>query len=173
VTDRLVLTAGHCVRRFARNPRTIRFKAGVHKGRAQSIRRAARIVLPLMTGSGGKSVAPDVALVQLDFPVSAEFAQPLPLADGKADRFTLIAYRRDRPQSAERNDDCRTVTASNGLIALTCPVVSGNSGAPLLQWTERGWHVAGVMVASVPAGEIRSWAVEIPPDLRAVIAASP
>ena len=35
-----------------------------------------------------------------------------------------------------------------GLLGLSCPVVSGNSGAPLLQAHGTGWQIAAIMVAS-------------------------
>jgi hypothetical protein len=41
-------------------------------------------------------------------------------------------------------------------------VVSGNSGAPLLQRDGDGWRVVAVMVASAQGWPVRSWAV-LPP----------
>jgi hypothetical protein len=49
-------------------------------------------------------------------------------------------------------------------------VVSGNSGAPLLQWDGAGWQVVAVMVASARGGPVRSWAVLPPAPLRLRIA---
>ncbi len=47
---------------------------------------------------------------------------------------------------------CHTLATRHGLLGLDCPVVSGNSGAPLLQRTEWGWQVVATMVASSSTG---------------------
>ena len=49
-----------------------------------------------------------------------------------------------------------------GLLGLDGPVVSGNSGAPLLQAGGAGWQIVAVMVAS-GRGPVQSWAV-LPPE---------
>jgi V8-like Glu-specific endopeptidase len=51
-------------------------------------------------------------------------------------------------------------------MALDCAVVSGNSGAPLLESDGTGWRVVAVMVASARGGPVQSWAVLPPPSLR-------
>ncbi len=193
VAPDLVLTAGHCVRGAQDAPATVRFAAGFADGRSLALRRGAEVILSgggggkervAEDGAGEESVAAglvhDVALLRLDAPVAADLVLALPLAApapprGPADlqapdRFSLIAYRRDAPGLPQRRDDCTLLATEPGLLALSCPVVSGNSGAPLLAWDGTRWRVAAVMVAASSGSAVQSFATLIPPDLRARIA---
>ncbi len=60
---------------------------------------------------------------------------------------------------------CAVLATRPGLLGLDCAVVSGNSGAPLLQRGGAGWHIAAIMVAASRIGPVRSWATLPPPPL--------
>lgn len=171
VAPDLVLTAGHCVRTLAENPAVIRFDAGWGEGAPTAQGRGAEVIL-----SGVEGLAGDVALVVLKSPLPAEVAGTLPLAPPltagpAAGDLILHAFRRDAPDQPFGPSNCRQLATQPGLLGFDCPVVSGNSGAPLLQRSDTGWAVVAVMVAASASGPVRSWAVLPPGDLKQRIAA--
>lgn len=164
VTPDLVLTAAHCVRGSADTPATLSFEVGWASGIPAGHRQGNEVILTApapMAGLAG--LTEDVALIVLDKPFSPEEATPLPLvslADQAADwAFTLHAFRRDNPSQPAPPLTCIPRATLPGLIGLDCPVVSGNSGAPLLHRQGNEWFVVAVMVAASRPGPIRSWAV--------------
>jgi protease YdgD len=167
VAPDVVLTAAHCVRGAAENPETVRFEAGWSLARSTGRRQGAAVILAGQGATSGLAgLAEDVALLVLDETLpSAEFP-PLPLGEPGVGPLTLIAFDREAPDRPRHVAFCRPLAKPEGLMALDCPVVSGNSGAPLLQETGDGLHVVAIMVASARNGPIRSWAVLPPADLR-------
>ena len=170
VAPALVLTAAHCVR--IDDPATIRFDVGWTDGRGLAIGRGAEVIFAPEGAVGGGALTGligDLALVVLAEPIPVAVAAPLPLAGTEAvlgDRFTLIAYRRDAADRPQRSDACTLLATAPGLMGLSCLAVSGNSGAPLLEWDGTGWRIAAVMVAVANGGAVRSWAVIPPQALR-------
>jgi protease YdgD len=158
VAPDLVLTAGHCLRSVADHPGSIHFVAGLADGKGLATRRGRMVILADPAPAGRNPIAGDLALLRLDAPIPANVVPPLALADVAGDRFTLIAYRRDQPQSAVRQDDCTLNGVIPGLLGLNCAVVSGNSGAPLLAWDGEAWVIVAVMVAANNTGPVRAWA---------------
>ncbi len=172
VAPDLVLTASHCLGLRAAapmNPASVTFAPGYRAGTAGLRRKGAEII-----GSGVDGLPGDLALLRLDMPVPSEIAQPLPLdaappAPGSA--LTLLAYRRDAPDDPIRTGPCIVLTEDAPLVGLSCPVVSGNSGAPFLTRIGDGWHISAVAVAQsrVP-GLVHAIAVVPGPPLTAHIA---
>ena len=186
VAPGLVLTAGHCVRGAVGDPAVLRFDAGWTDG-TPARRRGRAVILATEALSAGLAGLPqDVALVVLDAPFAPDEATPLPIAAAPADDFTLHAFARtapDQPRPAVLCDLRATIPAVRapdsgepdlpgsdlggpdfpglGLLGLGCPVVSGNSGAPLLQADGTGWQIAAIMVAS-GRGPVQAWAARIP-----------
>lgn len=158
VAPDLVLTAGHCVRGLADDPATIRFDAGWSGGDAAGQRRGAEVIVSDATG-----LAADVALVRLDAVFPPAVAEPLSLAPPGDPSFILQGFRRDAPGQPGPPLVCQHLASRPGLLGLDCPVVSGNSGAPLLQPDGDGWKVVAIMAASSGGGLVRSWAV-VPPE---------
>lgn len=158
VAPDLVLTAAHCVRDMVGSPGAIRFAAGYDRGVIRAAGRGREVVLAPVPEGATSPLAGDMALVVLEAPLRAEGLVPLALAAPKGERFSIIAYRSDAPEEAQRRDDCTWLASSPGVMGLTCPVVTGNSGAGVLEWTGTEWVVVAVMVAR-DAAPIRSWAV--------------
>lgn len=158
----LILTAGHCV--TDADPGALRFDAGLADGGSLATARGLAVFRPAPPLPG---LAGDVALVRLDHALPDSIA-PLPLAPDRvqATAFTLFAYRRDAPGRAQYQD-CRLLARQPSVLGLTCDVVSGNSGAPLLMDDGTGgWQIAAVMVAQDLRNLlIRSWAVVPPADM--------
>jgi protease YdgD len=171
VAASLVLTAAHCVRGAAETPEDIRFDAGWSESGPAGRRRGTAVILAGEGGAPGLAgLAEDVALVLLDEALPTEAFPPLPLTAPGSGSFTLIAFDRSAPDQPQRAVLCRPLAKPPGLVALDCPVVSGNSGAPLLQRHGDDWRVVAVMVAATQGWPIRSWAVEPPAPLRLHIA---
>lgn len=164
VAPDLVLTAAHCVR-GSDKPGSIRFDAGWSEQGATGRRHGAAVTLAGEgIPSGLDGLEKDVALIVLDEAFPTDAFPPLPLADPGSGPFTLIGFDRTAPDRPQGTVPCRPLARPPGLLALDCPVVSGNSGAPLLERTGDGWTVVAVMVASSQGGTVRSWAV-VPPAL--------
>lgn len=169
----LVLTAGHCVAKdgVAMQPGDIQFAAGWRDGTSLAVRHGSAIVLAQPSADQPREMSQDVALLVLDAPIGADVATPLALSrqDLFAERYSFIGFRRDAPKVAVRNDDCNLMATQPGVLQLSCPVVSGNSGAPVLMYRRGVWQVAAVMVAR--DGNTQAYAVIPGDDLRARIAA--
>jgi hypothetical protein len=167
VAPDIVLTAAHCVRDTAESPETIRFDAGWAEGKPAGLRKGAAVILAGEAGAPGiAGLVEDVALVVLDSALPPDAFPPLPLSDPEGGPFTLIGFDRSAPGQPQTAALCRPLAKPPGLLALDCPVVSGNSGAPLLERDGNGWQVVAVMVALGQGGPIRSWAVIPPAPLR-------
>lgn len=161
VTPDLVLTAGHCVR-DATNSASILFQAGLAGGKSLAEARGQAVIL-----AKGEGLAADVALIRLDDPVP-DTVTPLPLGEPTTPTLSRFAYRRDAPESPEREDLCLILNRDGPVFRLGCSAVSGHSGAAVLTGADGGWQIAGVMVARVQAG-FGSVAVAVPEDLAEVI----
>jgi hypothetical protein len=160
VAPDMVLTAAHCVRDTVEHPEAIRFDAGWAGGKPTGLRKGAAVILAGEAGAPGVAgLVADVALVVLDAALPPDAFAPLPLAAPKGGPFSLISFDRSAPGQPQSAALCRPLAKPPGLLALDCPVVSGNSGAPLLERDGDGWRVVAVMVASAQGGPIRSWAV--------------
>jgi hypothetical protein len=167
VAPDIVLTAAHCVRDTAESPENIRFDAGWAGGTPAGVRKGAAVILSGVEGAPGiAGLVEDAALVVLDAALPPDAFPPLPLAAPEGGPFTLFGFDRSAPGQPQRAELCGPVARPPGLLALDCPVVSGNSGAPLLERDGDGWRVVAVMVASAQGGPIRSWAVIPPVPLR-------
>lgn len=168
----LVLTAGHCVavNGVPMKAGDIQFAAGWRDGVSFAVRHGRGIVVAQPTAGQPRQMSQDVALLLLDAPIGPEIVRPLPLSrqDLFAESYSFIGYRRDAPAFAQYSDICNLTGIEPGILRLSCPVVSGNSGAPVLKWRHGAWQVAAVMVAR--GSDTLSYAVIPGDDLRAVIA---
>lgn len=182
VAPDLVLTAAHCVREAAADPARVRFEFGwrVDFGgglaratdrRFAHLRYGAEVILTEgQGGSGLAAFAEDVALIRLNRLVMSREVVPLALsAPGRVpalgDVYELFAFDRQAPDLLADALTCRLVAVAQGMLGFDCPVVSGNSGAPVLLRSAEGWNVSAVMVAA-GNGDVRSWAVPLPSWLR-------
>ncbi len=174
VAPDLVLTAGHCLRHHEGgppvDPATIRFSAGRVGEKAAAEAQGRESLFPQTAPQGEPSIAGDVGLLRLDHPLAG--VSPLPFTDAEgASLLVMVSYRRDDPHLPTVEPDCGILSTTPALFALTCPAVSGNSGAPLLVIEGRDWSVAGVMVAQDRRGGlIGSWAARPRLGLRTAVA---
>jgi protease YdgD len=86
----------------------------------------------------------DVGLLFLADPI--EGVEPMRLAEVEAEKLGIVGYHTQRPHKLSGRLDCPMVGAASFVIDIACPVISGNSGSPLLQQDKTGdWRVVGVV----------------------------
>jgi V8-like Glu-specific endopeptidase len=158
ITDRLVLTAAHCLfhpRSGARIPdRDLTFRAGLRNGRPEAMRGVRRSVVPEAyapaTDPDLDSIGVDLALLQLELPLGSARIAPIPTgraADPGAE-VTVVSYGADREAHASIEEGCRILEGLGAVRLLSCHVVQGSSGAPVLRMTAAGPELVAVISAS-------------------------
>jgi protease YdgD len=158
----LVLTAGHCLP--DKPAQSVRFSLGTVGKPPAAAAVGVKIIRPNLPGAS--RLARDVALLQLDQAVPGDQAIPLrPRRRGK-NRLWMVSYSRDLPDQRAQSL-CQVMAQHESVLGLSCPVVSGNSGAPLLEAGAPGeWYVVGIIVAqNRNPGRYRAFALELPADL--------
>ena len=136
----LVLTAAHCViddnnKRYP--ARALVFHAGYVKGDAVAVRRGKSVVYaPAYTAEHehrATEIMHDVALIQLEEPISESIAQPFALHDDhlKDVDLTVVSYGRGRNEYPSKQSDCRLTDLHLGLYVFDCDLTFGSSGAPV------------------------------------------
>ncbi len=168
ITDRLVLTAAHCLfnaRTGAEaRPQNILFVAGQRGDTYAALRKVDAVAkLPGYTFRRlpfARDAETDLALLHLEAPVAPDEAHPLSV--GVWDRIgtvSMVAFGRDRAYIASLREGCAVQSQAAALVVLDCPVVPGVSGAPVLRQGPEGPVVVGVVSA---AEQDSGFAVTIP-----------
>lgn len=168
VAPDLVLTARHCLPEPDAAQGIVYFSIAPHSAKTKGVK------VIFSSEKVAQNHTNDVALLQLNASVPSDIAVPLALADRALahilPRFSVVAYRRDAQEQAGRQDDCTIVSTLPGIFGLSCPAVSGNSGAPLLGWDGTDWRIIAVMVAAARGDPVQSLAAQLPQNLAAHIA---
>jgi len=160
ITSDTVLTAAHCVARKDGSPRPlyqVRFVAGWLQGEYiwYSAARKVDVHPNYHQTKGRRGLGTDLAIITLADPVPAPLISPLPLipvSDQDSD-FAIIGYQRTRNQMLSAQFNCPKLRDFGPVVLIDCPVISGLSGSPLLEKTDTGWAVAGVVVARAEKGD--------------------
>lgn len=141
----LVLTAAHCVK----PGQTLEFRAG--DGPNGETFPVERVVLhPLYLIAHWRTdwrLRFDLAVAKLRVPVPGTRARPLPAGpEARAGETLFIVSWRGNEGARPRQRPCPVIpTAITGLITLGCPVIGGESGAPVLRRTEEGLELVAVV----------------------------
>lgn len=160
ISDRHVLTAAHCLYNAARKrwiPATsIRFAAGYQRGEAVSVSTASAYHMDPAQGVAGQfdtSAELDWAILELDQPLGTD-AGFLPLTDHTTGDAFVAGYPALRRHVLSRTGNCASHRQAQALLLANCPVMKGDSGAPLLVQTDTGLAVAGILsrIAPTPNG---------------------
>lgn len=160
VSDSLVLTAAHCLFNTPRQrwipPASIRFAAGYQRGEAAAVSDVKGYQVHPEQGVEGRfvdSAGLDWAILELSEPIGRQVGF-LPLADDGAAGAFVAGYPGIRPHVLSRTKTCQPRRHSSGVLLAACPVMMGDSGAPLLAETETGLQVVGTLsrVAATPNG---------------------
>lgn len=145
----LVLTAAHCVMRkdgTFNDLTQVRFVAGLDRGEYVALGVVTdAVVHPEALRDGNYDPRHDQAVLYLAEPLPE--IPPLPLDFATPGTSAIVGYHRDRPHRLSAGFDCAS-TKRSGLLLVDCPVISGNSGGPVLRQTADGWHVIAVVAAT-------------------------
>ena len=162
VSDRIVLTAAHCLYNFQRKawipPQSITFVAGYQRGSSLAFSHGQRFVLSSaedVTGRDFRSKPEqDWALLILEKPIGREvgflnLAQLTP-SDFEQSDFRLAGYSGLRPNVLSVASDCGPPLGNwFNIILQKCSAMRGDSGAPLLVFRDGKYAVAGVLSSTV------------------------
>ncbi|EEE38664.1 peptidase S1 and S6, chymotrypsin/Hap [Rhodobacteraceae bacterium KLH11] len=160
VSDRLVLTAAHCLYNSARKrwipPGSIRFAAGYQRGEATAVSVVSGYRMDAAQGAGGRfnnRADLDWAVLELAEPIGDQVGF-LPISQIAGQDGTVAGYPGLRPHVLSRTGPCAANLAGAGLLRAICPVMMGDSGAPLLVQTDTGLAVAAILsrIAPTPNG---------------------
>ncbi len=168
ISDRLVLTAAHCLFNaltgHEARPQDIMFVAGQRGETFAALRKVSAVVtlpgysfrrLPFARNAGT-----DLALLHLTEPIPRAEAEPFPVgAWDRSGTVSMAAFGRDRAFTASLREGCAALRQTSALVVLDCPVAPGVSGAPVLRQGPDGPVVVGVVSASV---KDEAYAVTIP-----------
>jgi V8-like Glu-specific endopeptidase len=153
----LVLTAAHCL--FDRDGRRLpdgdfTFQASLRNGRAEAYRGIRNAILhPGYPGpnmdNGIAALSQDVALLELDRPIALQTVPPAAYSGRGTvgDPVTVVSYGADRERLASIEEDCLILAEEGTVQILSCSVVSGSSGAPILRVQDGEARVVAVMSA--------------------------
>jgi len=160
VSDRQVLTAAHCLYNTPRKrwipPSSIRFAAGYQRGQAIAVSdvKAYRMHPEQGIDDGFDDRADlDWAILELSEPIGQKVGF-LALAETDAATGFVAGYPGLRPHVLSRTQACPPQRHAGGVLLAICPVMMGDSGAPLLLDTPSGPQVVGILsrVAATPEG---------------------
>ena len=158
----LVLTAAHCLyhprtdERFA--PTDFTFSAGLRNGQPQAIRRVRSAVAlegyrPDI-GEDLEMIGRDLAVLQLQHPIGGTNVVPMATGDaGRArDPMVIVSYGEDREAHASIEEGCEVLGSAGSVRSLSCQVVSGSSGSPVLRVVNGRPEIVAVVSASAEVG---------------------
>lgn len=137
----VVLTAGHCLFEKGsgarRDPTMITFNAGMRDGKAVATRNVLRAVVhpdySIKASDNFQRIRNDVALLQLSEPIPAALAPPFTIQSfsGLGDEVSVVSYAQGRSKALSWQKECGVLGRQDGLIAFSCDVYFGSSGAPV------------------------------------------
>jgi hypothetical protein len=159
ISETLVLTAAHCLydpvssRRV--NDTAITVQLGIREGRPELLRGVARSYVPSayrhVSRPQLEDVGSDIALLQLDLPVAiGGRIEPMPIGRGAGpgSDVTVVSYGPRGRTGPAIQESCRIVEGVDAARVLSCGMVPGDSGAPVIRRTGRGPEIVGVISAS-------------------------
>ncbi|MEO0386122.1 MAG: serine protease, partial [Pseudomonadota bacterium] len=152
-----VLTAAHCTLGVGDQPApadALIFLAGWRQDRFAGKSRVAEVLIHpeffAARARGAVDVETDLAVLRLETPLG-DIAPILPAPFKTAGPFAILGYRFDRPHIVSRYSACGVDTVRPALARMTCRVVAGTSGAPVL---DEGGGLVGVVSLAGPNGTL-------------------
>lgn len=162
ITERHVLTAGHCLfdaKTGAAVPiHKIEFRAGWTNGRAEAYRKIRSAVTHpaySFTGNAGMDrVSSDVALLELQMPIRHPLIRPMAIAPlpEMGSEVAVVSYAHDRAESPSLQEICHMVAEEGDALILNCNVDFGSSGAPIFRYDINGPQIVSVVSAKAQMG---------------------
>ncbi len=160
VSERLVLTAAHCLFNATRQrwipASSILFAAGYQRGAASGVSAVKGYRLHPEQGGDGRFDSRadlDWAVLELSEPLGEELGY-LPTAESTSVATFVAGYPGLRPHVLSKTKACAPRRHASGILLAICPVMMGDSGAPLLVQTPSGPQVVAILsrVAATPQG---------------------
>ena len=153
----VVLTAAHCAGPGA--GQTHVFVVGWRRGAYHSFARIAETLQHPAYGIGGSHDPRfDLGLVFLDAPLAD--VPLIGLSEATPEEVALVGYHNLVPHLMSGDLTCARLSQTDKIAVYDCPVVSGNSGGPVLTRTDAGWKLVGV-VSSQFRGQGRLGAIAV------------
>lgn len=144
----LILTAAHCAAASGQSGNV--FVAGWSRGDYIAARPSQREIRhPAYALDGAHRPNNDIALIVLESPITE--VTPIPLGDVETGTLmgkdvALIGYHHRTPHLLSGDFSCPVARFGLGLMEVGCPVIGGNSGAPILNQADDGtWQIVGVI----------------------------
>jgi V8-like Glu-specific endopeptidase len=157
ITERLILTAAHCV--YDRydtllNPKQFTFQAGLRNGRAEAIRNIKRLAPHPEYISDGPTaqvngLAMDIAVLELDRPIRQTSIQPFAVASRphRGDQVGVVSYGAGRTEAPSLQELCTVLSRQSGAIIMNCDAVEGSSGSPVFSLGDGAPQIVSVVSA--------------------------
>ncbi len=172
ISDKLVLTAAHCVfddtTGDLKSPESLMFDAGFRNGQS-IISRSVNVIVPHPNyepteNASVEMVANDIALIELAFPIRDIRVRPFSVTPGieKGDIIHIVSYAEGRTEVPSLENNCTVLFPINKTAALSCAGASGASGAPIFRI--EGKQISVVSVIS-GGGEIDDEVYTIAPTM--------
>jgi len=149
----VVLTAAHCATYLPRTELKRVFVAGWRRGNYIAYSDIeTQEPHPAYLAAKRHDPRFDVGLLFLENPITD--VAPFPLAPDKGESVAIVGYHFAIPHVVTGRLDCPVLQRDDTLMWINCPVVSGNSGGPVLEPDGAGgWHVTGVISSTRGAGK--------------------
>lgn len=177
----LVLTAAHCLYDRQSGAQIdvtqAMFRAGYLKGVSLFERRIVSYDIadgfsyrgPVMMA---QDAALDVALLQLDRPVSPEEAKPFRLHQSQdiVQTVQVMSYGRGRAEAMSWQPSCKVLRQNKTLWEFDCDTTFGSSGAPVFAMEHGAMRVVSLVSGNwqTPSGENRSIGMKLGPVVRSL-----
>lgn len=173
VSERVVLTAAHCLYNSARKrwipAESVRFAAGYDRGTAVAVSQVERYMLDPQQDSSSavfkRVYATDWALLVLKDPIGREtgFATAVELTDQDIldGGFMQAGYAGLRPHVMSLATDCDAANRQDGVVYANCSTMRGDSGSALLKLNDGKLSVFATLSAVSTRGS-RLQTVSVP-----------
>ncbi|RME17306.1 MAG: S1 family peptidase [Alphaproteobacteria bacterium] len=182
ISERLVLTAAHCLFRKstgeAYSPDEITFLAGWRNGRAEAYRGVRRAVAHGAYRADGEDRHDDLALIELDRPIRSTHIHPFATGAlaGASRAVGVVSYAEGRAERPALQNLCHVLGKARGSLVLDCDIDHGSSGAPVFDLSGPTPVIVSVISAKAFAGKrpvALGTGLEAPlADLKAALAGS-
>ncbi len=161
ISDRLVLTAAHCLydAEGARiDAGRLLFAAGMRDGRSLAERQVSRVALhprflPGVTPDRD-SFGADIALLELAQPIRGTRVRPYPVAAApeRGANVGVVSYGVDRAETPALQRICSVLETWSSAMIMSCSVDFGSSGAPVFSLVDGSPRIVGVVTAKASVG---------------------